>query len=423
MDLINHYPLASYDSVDACIDDIVAYQCKVATGRGVLTSVSFIFAPFLALPGSVCFAWLTQARLAGAIAKAYGYDIESPKVRSMIMCALLGDPDKVREVLRSGGADLMSLDRAGAGVDVGADVGAGASASAGAGAGLLAGGQQLKEMVTPSQSEMRLIVQAALGETSTTASLKLLERLVVERLLLMAGAQASTRAASKLALGAAATIAIDVYQLKGTLDCAKSMFSRPALPDPPDFGVDTTAVKVLFGAEADAAEEQRVRHYDGTLASSGGGGTDASHRQQLLPVDWGSVTKQQPRIYIPRVFSNVGAERLAFVVEHVLKFGVVSHVEMLPGPIDDFKRALIHMRGWNDATNPEAKAVRTKLLEQCEVTVIYDDPWFWELKAGRYADDEVECAGTADAIACGADLAKAEYARIEASIKARKRWS
>ena len=62
--------------------------------------------------------------------------------------------------------------------------------------------KQAKELVTPSQSEMRLIVQAALGETTSAASLKLLERLAVERLLLMAGAQASTRAASKMALGA-----------------------------------------------------------------------------------------------------------------------------------------------------------------------------------------------------------------------------
>ena len=59
--------------------------------------------------------------------------------------------------------------------------------------GIVGVGGALKEMVTPTQAGLQLVVQAALGETTATATLKVLERLVVERLLLMAGAQASTR--------------------------------------------------------------------------------------------------------------------------------------------------------------------------------------------------------------------------------------
>ena len=75
-----------FDDAMFTIKEIFAYQYKVAAGRGLVTSVSFLAAPYLALPASVCFAWVSQARLAGAVAKVYGYDIESPKVRSMIMC-------------------------------------------------------------------------------------------------------------------------------------------------------------------------------------------------------------------------------------------------------------------------------------------------------------------------------------------------
>ena len=59
--------------------------------------------------------------------------------------------------------------------------------------GIVGVGGALKEMVTPTQAGLQLVVQAALGETTATATLKVLERLVVERLLLMTGAQASTR--------------------------------------------------------------------------------------------------------------------------------------------------------------------------------------------------------------------------------------
>ena len=54
-DLVYRYPPASHCSVDQCIDEMVAYQQRVAAARGLATSVGFIFAPFLALPASVCF--------------------------------------------------------------------------------------------------------------------------------------------------------------------------------------------------------------------------------------------------------------------------------------------------------------------------------------------------------------------------------
>lgn len=60
-------------------------------------------------PATVCFAWVAQARIAGAVASTYGYDIESNKVRSMVMCALLGDPERVRSILLSGGVEQAKV--------------------------------------------------------------------------------------------------------------------------------------------------------------------------------------------------------------------------------------------------------------------------------------------------------------------------
>ena len=55
-------------------------------------------APAAVLPASVALAWATQARLAGAVAHAYGYCINCHKTRAMIMCAVLGDSLLVRKV-------------------------------------------------------------------------------------------------------------------------------------------------------------------------------------------------------------------------------------------------------------------------------------------------------------------------------------
>jgi hypothetical protein len=61
----------------------------------------------------------------------------------------------------------------------------------------------------------------------------------------------------------------------------------------------------------------------------------------------------------------------------------------------------------------QATRIRRELLEGREVSVVYDDPWFWQLRPGRSAtavSDDGDEGGRFDA-------ARAEQARLEATIR------
>ena len=45
----------------------------------------------VAVPAALAASWLVQARMAGAIARIYGHDLESPRVRTKVLLSLAGD--------------------------------------------------------------------------------------------------------------------------------------------------------------------------------------------------------------------------------------------------------------------------------------------------------------------------------------------
>jgi hypothetical protein len=60
----------------------------------------------LAVPSSILSSWLLQARLVAAIAELGGHDLKDPRIRSLVLWALLGDA--VKEVLKSAGVPLTN---------------------------------------------------------------------------------------------------------------------------------------------------------------------------------------------------------------------------------------------------------------------------------------------------------------------------
>merc|ERR1711871_1145634 len=46
-----------------------------------------------------------------------------------------------------------------------------------------------------------------------------------------------------------------------------------------------------------------------------------------------------------------------------------------------FQRVLIHFKKWNDAE--QSTQARQMLLNDQEVKVVYDGPWFWKLSASK----------------------------------------
>eukprot|EP00040_Diaphanoeca_grandis_P014410 m.73090 g.73090 ORF g.73090 m.73090 type:complete len:563 (+) comp24521_c0_seq1:336-2024(+) len=363
-ELLDQYPLADFDSTEQRLDAILAREQTGTGARAVLSTVATLFSPILTLPAATCASWVVQARLVGTVAKAYGYNLDSAKVRSMVMCALLGDAELVRDLI------------------VGQDT------------------------ATPSPStsgEMRLVLQTALSTTTSNTALKIAERLVVERLMLMAGVNLSARAASKMALGGVAVVVLDTQALKSTYECANRIFARPQLPVPPHFE--------NFVHPPTSTTLQVVTQ-------------DRAYATCRSDIDVSTVPLSEPSFYIPRVFSNIGKHRVQTFFEQGLKWGKIDNVEMLSlkdGPINDFERAMIHFVEWNK-DNTQAMETRKKLLLGHEVTVCYDDPWFWTIRLGRCS---LEAANWTTLDARNSEIVRIkakqlEERRIETSIRLEK---
>lgn len=95
-----------------------------------------------------------------------------------------------------------------------------------------------------------------------------------------------------------------------------------------------------------------------------------------MPASW-------PSICIPRAFSNISEKRVAKVFD-LLDLGSLDHIDMVER-VDangkKFQRIFVHFTAWS--SNPEASAVRTRLIEGKEVKIVYDDPWFWKISINK----------------------------------------
>jgi len=68
----------------------------------------------------------------------------------------------------------------------------------------------------------------------------------------------------------------------------------------------------------------------------------------------------------------------------LLGLGTLDHIDMVER-VDangkKFQRIFVHFTTWS--SNPEACAVRTRLIEGKEVKIVYDDPWFWKISVNK----------------------------------------
>jgi hypothetical protein len=89
----------------------------------------------------------------------------------------------------------------------------------------------------------------------------------------------------------------------------------------------------------------------------------------------------QPSICIPRVFANIGWKRIKSTIEEA-GWGTVAHVDMVMKTSPDgqeYKRVFVHFNEWKDTD------VQADLMADKEVTLTYNDPWFWKITKSRAA--------------------------------------
>lgn len=93
-----------YASDDARVTALVRGEMRKNFTTGFITGLGGVVTFPVSIPAALGASWLLQARMAGAIARIYGHDLGSQRVRTRILLALAGDV--AREAMRDLGIPL-----------------------------------------------------------------------------------------------------------------------------------------------------------------------------------------------------------------------------------------------------------------------------------------------------------------------------
>jgi hypothetical protein len=94
----------AYSSLDERVDALIRWEASKNFGAGFIAGLGGIVVLPVAIPAALGASWIIQARMCGAIAAMYGYDLRSDRVRTLILLSLLGDAGK--EILKETGVRL-----------------------------------------------------------------------------------------------------------------------------------------------------------------------------------------------------------------------------------------------------------------------------------------------------------------------------
>jgi uncharacterized protein (DUF697 family) len=101
VDLANEYLIdRGYASDDERVARLIKWEMSKNFTTGFITGLGGIITLPVGVPSALMASWLIQARMAGAIARIYGHDLDEERVRTMILLSLAGD------VAKSAMADL-----------------------------------------------------------------------------------------------------------------------------------------------------------------------------------------------------------------------------------------------------------------------------------------------------------------------------
>ncbi|MER6592540.1 EcsC family protein [Micromonospora purpureochromogenes] len=82
--------LTTHGDIERAIQRLITTHVRLASSTGFLAGLGGLITLPVTLPADLTALWLTQARLAGAIAHLRGYDIRSEEVRSVVLMSLIG---------------------------------------------------------------------------------------------------------------------------------------------------------------------------------------------------------------------------------------------------------------------------------------------------------------------------------------------
>jgi uncharacterized protein (DUF697 family) len=83
-----------YQDNDQRVAALIKWEMRKNFTTGFITGLGGFVSLPVGVPSALAASWLIQARMAGAIARIYGHDIEDPRVRTLILLSLAGDVAK-----------------------------------------------------------------------------------------------------------------------------------------------------------------------------------------------------------------------------------------------------------------------------------------------------------------------------------------
>jgi len=91
-DLADEYRIdQDYANDDKRVDALIRWETRKNFTTGFITGLGGLVTFPVSIPAALGASWLIQARMAGAIARIYGHDLASDRVRTKILLALAGD--------------------------------------------------------------------------------------------------------------------------------------------------------------------------------------------------------------------------------------------------------------------------------------------------------------------------------------------
>lgn len=85
---------SSYENDEERVDSLVNWETTKNFTSGFITGLGGLITLPITVPSALAASWVIQARMAGAIAEIYGHSVDEDRVRTLVLCCLLGDAGK-----------------------------------------------------------------------------------------------------------------------------------------------------------------------------------------------------------------------------------------------------------------------------------------------------------------------------------------
>lgn len=92
---------SSYENNDKRVESLINWETTKNFSTGFITGLGGFVALPVTIPASLGASWILQMRMAAAIARIYGHDLKEDRVRTLLLCIIIGQD--IKEVCKQVG--------------------------------------------------------------------------------------------------------------------------------------------------------------------------------------------------------------------------------------------------------------------------------------------------------------------------------